>query len=806
MKKTILTIGILLSCFLVIMNTDALTMSSLSGRSINSISDPRLMQMLPAAKPGQRYRLEQKYRLNHKDEMQKDLRDNKNQENLEEGEPNPQDAFDKKPSPFYSDTYPEDLPIFGQDLFDKPRNSPAKELTTTVPGDYVLGPGDAFNLFFSGKEFKEVEVTIDGEGMIFVPDMGMLPAAGLHFNEFKTMLASRTKQKMIGFELSHVALSSLRTIRVFLLGNVKNPGTHHITSMTSLMELLIETGGILPVGSLRTVQLKRPGSPDKTIDLYNVLLQGKGDGDLRLRDGDTLFVPTIGNTIALMGTVKKPAVYELAKEETLAEITQLAGGLLPNAQLVKIERIDQNRNRTIIDLNLKGRDSLHAHIKSGDIIHVLPAAGSRKETVTITGYIDRGGIFQWSKGMRLSDVITSPDMLLPQTDMSHLLVVRTNPKNRQLEPLSVNLERALSDHTSSDNILLQPNDQIQLFSVSADHSKNLQSVVQKLRNQGRFNNIDKLVTITGNVRFPGEYPYVPNMSLRQLVLASGDVRSNTDLDYCLIVRSDPLGRIQPFSVRLREVFGMEGVAKLVTLKPKDQILIFALDEKTARKLSDKNDGRENLEVDPDDKRATFSGTSQENIPKDSMDTKTSVYDPFSIKTSKGMFREQDKDQDRPDQEPTGDLEATNKLKPTKPAAAKGTDIALENEEMENALVGFLLKNGAIDSLENKSSEAYRNQLVDPVLHENQNRLLQLLLKKRDLRQLVREEVQPVKEKQIKPRQVLLKPVLDKLQDQATKENPAQIIQIGGAVRYPGKYPLESGMRVSDLLLAGGGLA
>lgn len=796
MKKMVLAFGILIACFSIVLGTDALTLSNLSGQSLTNINDPKTLKMLQGVKPGQVNPLD--YRRDNRRGDKPDAA-----KNPEETAPEMVETPEKKPVPFYVETYPEDLPIFGQDLFvNKPKNVSTKESAATVPGDYVLGPGDTFRLLFSGKEFKEVEVVVDGEGMVFVPDMGMIPAAGLRFSEFKTMLASTTKQKMIGYELTHVTLSSLRSMRIFLLGNVKNPGTHHVSSLTSLMQLLIETGGILPSGSLRTVQIKRNGVADKTIDLYGLLLSGKDNGEIRLQDGDTVFVPMIGNTIALTGTVKKPAIYEIDKEKTIADIAQLAGGLLPNAQLIKIERIDDNKNRTIIDVNLAKKESLHAAVKSGDIIHVLPSSDSRRETVTLTGYIDRGGVFQWFKGMRLSDIISGPDILLPQTDLSHLLVIRTNVKNRQLEPLSANLERALSDRASPDNMLLQPNDQIQLFSVSADHSKNLQSVVEKLRNQGRYNNTDKLVSIEGNVRFPGEYPYVSNMSLKQLVMASGDVRSNTDLDYCLIIRSDSLGRIQPFSVRLREVFGMDGIGKNVSLRPMDQVLVFTLDEKVKRKTVDKDD--KGAPVDEwEEKNAIFAGTSKENVRKTpGKNMQAPDVDQWSIDALKKA-----KDKKGTDQEQNEEREESDGQKSTKqPGGAKGVDIALENEEMENVLVGFLLKNSTSDPVENRSNEAYRSQLVDPALHENQSRLLQLLLKKRDLRQMVREELQPVKEKPVKSRQVLIKPILDKLQEQATKDSPAQIIQIGGAVRYPGKYPLEPGMRVSNLLMAGGGLA
>ncbi|MBF0110813.1 MAG: SLBB domain-containing protein [Magnetococcales bacterium] len=798
MKKLVPLFGILLACFSFVVHSSALTLSSLSGQSINAISDPRMLQSLQekstknaSKRQGQSIKQERGSRMDPATEKENADGEGENLFFQEE----------KKP-PFYSRTYPEDLPLFGQDLFDKPHRGPISELTTTVPGDYVLGPGDEFLVLFTGKEFREVSLVIDGEGMVTIPDMGTMPAAGLRFNEFKSMLASRTRQKMIGYELSHVALSALRTIRVFLLGNVKTPGTHHIPALTSLMQLLLETGGILPVGSLRTVQVKRSGAAEKTIDLYNVLLEGRNDGEFRLQDGDTIFVPTIGDTIALTGTVKKPAVYEIARENTIERVAQLAGGLLPNAQLIKIERIDKGKNRIVIDLDLQHEASLKTPIQSGDIIHVLPASDARRQTVRLSGYVERGGVFQWRKGMKLTDIITGPEMLLPQTDLSHLLVIRTNARNRKIEPISVNLERAFAERSSADNPTLQPNDEIQLFSTGGDHSKNVQTVVEKLRHQGRYKDIDKLVTVTGNIRYPGEYPYVRNMDLQQLLAAAGDIRANTDMDYCLIIRSDQLGRIHPFSVRLSEVFGLEGKKRSVSLNPKDQVLVFSLDERIRGKKTDKaNTADKPPENDKDKGIANqFTGTSRENLNAGLGKKADGTVDPFSLEALKAVTNPAKTDAQPPQDGETGSEKGQRDGKPSE------KDIALENEEMENVLVGFLLEHGTSETIEGGTRDAYLNQLVDPVLHENQARLLQLLRKKRELRQLVREELQPNKDQPVLGRQSLLQPVLEKLQEQATRDTPAQIIQIGGAIRYAGKYPLEPGMRISNLLLAGGGLS
>ncbi|MBF0603661.1 MAG: SLBB domain-containing protein [Nitrospirae bacterium] len=840
-----------------------MTLSTLSGRSLSNLSDQTTLDLFNKIKESSN----SSKTGNNKGDSKPGDEGNADSETFKNPGMGPNTMEETKTPSFYAETYPADLQLFGQEYFVRNNFPKSRGQLATIPGDYVLGPGDEFRLLLTGKELKEVEVSVDNEGQIFVPDMGLVPAAGLRFNEFKTMLSSRIKQKLIGLELDHIATTNLRTIRVFLLGNVRNPGTHTISALSSVMQLLLDTGGILPVGSLRTLQIKRGGAPDKNLDLYNVLIGGKNDGDLRLQDGDTVFVPTIGKTIALTGTVKKPAIYELSSEKSVDEALQLAGGMLPNSQSIKIERISKNKNRVVVDLDLNDSASLRAAIKSGDIVHVLPASNARRDTVTLMGYVERGGVFQWTRSMKLTDLISGPAELLPQTDLSHVLIIRTNPKNRQLEPLSIDLGRALMDRSSRDNITLEPNDQIQLFSLGSDHSQNVQSVVDRLKNQGRFNNVDKTVTIKGNVRFPGDYPFVNDMDLRQLITASGDIRDNTDMDYCLIARSDMIGRLQPFSVRLREVFGMEGEMRNVPLSPRDQVFVFRIDEKhkdlSKAKLLPMRDLGGVKEPSDADKRRQEEACKQRILLNNQKNGQSLDMDPQAMLAMHKMQQQQcqfeDSDQDHPQDEEWSDDPYRNpgedqsqeryrdgdpgryperflsqnqtqnqnqnqqrigdsmpfqgsvqdrdstRQNPTQPSSS-GTDIALENEEMENALVGFLLGGSNENLVERNTSSAYLNQLVDPVQYDNQTRLLQLLKKKKELRQFVREELRPTRERRVPPRQVLLKPILLKMQEQATRKSPARIIQIGGAVRYTGKYPLEPGMRVSNLLLAGGGLS
>ena len=158
---------------------------------------------------------------------------------------------------------------------------------------------------------------------------------------------------MIGTQAS-VSMADLRSIRVFVVGDVVQPGSYTVSGHATITHALFASGGVKPIGSLRDIQLKRNGKLVQRLDLYDLLLNGDTSNDLRLQQGDVIFVPPVGVTVALSGEVRRPAIYELKGEGTAEELLRLAGGLTPEADpaLTRLERIDERRERVMVDIDL----------------------------------------------------------------------------------------------------------------------------------------------------------------------------------------------------------------------------------------------------------------------------------------------------------------------------------------------------------------------------------------------------------------------------------------------------------------------
>lgn len=472
--------------------------------------------------------------------------------------------------------YPASLPQFGYNLFTNIETGFTPKIDISIPPDYILGPYDTFDVQLSGREYTKFTLSVDREGMITVPDIGPIPVGGMPFNEFKTMLHQQVKTKMFGMEVAHVSMGALRSIRILILGDVRKPGSFSVSALSTLTNALLESGGINPIGSLRKIQLKRKGQVVTTIDLYKLLLYGDSSQDIRIQEGDVIFVPPIGYTIGLVGGVKRPAIYELLHEKTLEDVLNMAGGLLVTADptLIKLERITDKKKRVLLDLDITKPKNLRTRIQSGDTIQILSMSERMVNTVTLAGYVERPGRYQWYQGMSLVDLLPKKSSLKLQTDLAYALISRDRSTDIRMTTLSVRLDRALDDPSSPDNLKLRPEDTITLFALGQNRAENVEDVVKTLQQQVRYDHTEQIVSVGGNIRFPGSYPYSVGMSLKTLIHAAGDIFPNTDMDYALIVRKDSSGQIKPFSIQLGPIMnGLSDVADL-RLQPLDFLLVF----------------------------------------------------------------------------------------------------------------------------------------------------------------------------------------------------------------------------------------
>jgi protein involved in polysaccharide export with SLBB domain len=319
-----------------------------------------------------------------------------------------------------------------------------------------------------------------------------------------------------------ITLGELRSIRVFVLGDVVNPGSYTVSGLATMTGGLFAGGGVKPIGSLRNVALRRDGNTVATLDLYDLLLRGDTRNDVRLQPGDAIFVPPIGATVSVDGEVRRPAVYEIKNERSVEELLALAGGLNPNASrgAVKLERVVPNRGTTVQDIDVGGAGAQTA-VRDGDVLRVPPNLDQLESSVRLTGNVYRPGLHQWRPGMRLTDLLPSPELVKPFSDLGYVLIRRERAANVDMEVRSADLRRAWAQPSGEANVVLQARDTVHVFNIEAGRAEILVPLIDELEAQAQPNQPLPVVRVGGQVRAPGEYPIESGMRVSDLLRAGG---------------------------------------------------------------------------------------------------------------------------------------------------------------------------------------------------------------------------------------------------------------------------------------------
>ena len=413
---------------------------------------------------------------------------------------------------------------FGYDLFAGEPSTFAPATDIPIPVDYVIGPGDTIEVQLFGGQNAFYSLVVTREGTLNFPEIGPLSVAGLRFGELRQLLQQRVSEQMIGVTAS-ITMGPLRSIRIFVLGDAHRPGSYTVSALSTMTNALFVSGGISEIGSLRKVQLKRSGKLITTLDLYDLLLRGDTSGDARLQPGDVIFIPPVGNTVGVDGEVRRPAIYELQGEATVAQVLAVAGGMLPSSypQASQIERINAERERTVIDVDLTTQAGLGTSVRADDTIRIYSVLEKREDIVLLEGHVNREGTYQWRPGMRLTDLIPSTEDLLPKADLDYVLIRRERPDGLRTEVRSANLGKALRARGSAADIPLQAKDTVTVFNLSPDRSDLLTSLIDELRLQSRQGSPTQEVTVVGRVRAPGVYPLESGMRVSDLLRAGGQL-------------------------------------------------------------------------------------------------------------------------------------------------------------------------------------------------------------------------------------------------------------------------------------------
>jgi polysaccharide export outer membrane protein len=409
---------------------------------------------------------------------------------------------------------------FGYDVFQMPVSTFAPITSVPVSSDYIVGPGDTFTVTLWGRVNAQYVVEIDRNGQIVLPEIGVLNVSGMTMAQMENYLQDQVARKQTDFKMA-VTMGRLRTIRVYVVGEAKTPGSFTISSMSTVINALFAAGGPTKNGTLRDVQLLRNKNKALHIDLYKFLLGGDKSDDIRLQDGDTIFIPLIGPVVGIAGNVKRPAIYEMLKPMTLKETLDLAGGVDYAGWLrqIQIARIENHQRRIVVDFNVaepfdyaQGRPAGLSEMKDadtiiqdGDVVQVFGVSPLEqgKRSAKIEGKVYRPGEYRFSPGMRISDLIEAAGGLQKNAYLKTAELTRRNisQQGMQTEEIDIDLEKALAKDPAN-NIELQDYDYLIVREIPELY----------------FNSS---AAISGQVRFPGVYPIRKGERLSSLIERAG---------------------------------------------------------------------------------------------------------------------------------------------------------------------------------------------------------------------------------------------------------------------------------------------
>ncbi|MCL1141553.1 SLBB domain-containing protein [Shewanella gaetbuli] len=369
---------------------------------------------------------------------------------------------------FTEDNQKHELKRFGYDMFAGEPSTFAPVSDVPVPNDYRVGPGDSINVQLHGKENNEFTLTINREGVIQFPELGPITTNGLSFSELREEIQQRVKQQKIGIEAS-VSMGELRSIRIFVAGDAYRSGSYTVSSLSTVTQALFVAGGVNEIGSLRNIQVKRSGKLVGSFDLYDLLLRGDASGDISLRSGDVVFIPSVGGLVTVSGEVRRPAIYELKKGETIADMVHMAAGVTSDAyaKSTSVERYNKNGLKSIVNVDLTSAKGKQVAAKSGDFIRVKNASIQYEDAITVVGAVVRPGRYQWQAGQKVSDIVPSIwGDLSASADLDYALLVREKNKYGDIDVYQFAIGKALTEPHSAENLTIEPRDKIVVFNYN----------------------------------------------------------------------------------------------------------------------------------------------------------------------------------------------------------------------------------------------------------------------------------------------------------------------------------------------------
>lgn len=441
-----------------------------------------------------------------------------------------------------------DLPLFGYSLFT---GLPYQALQNVpVPTNYVVGPGDEIVVRLWGAVDGDMRLVVDRNGQINIPKVGTVAVAGTASSKLEEVLRGQVSRVYNNFHLN-ATLGRLRSIQVFVVGQARAPGAYTLSSLSTLVSALFESGGPSATGSMRAIQLKRDGKTISTIDLYRFINEGDKSADVRLMPGDVIVIPPAGARVALQGVLDQPGIYELSgAQEPLGKVLSYAGRTqaLTSIHKIIVERIDTTQARAprLVEERSLDAAGLSKPLQDGDVVSFFKISPEFGNAVTLRGNVAAPLRYAYRPGMRVSDLIPEREALIvsdyylrrnilvqyesgrevsgarlanevknlvDEINWDYAVVERLDPKEIRSQLIPFNLSKAVRDRDPEANIELKPGDVVTIFGV-----KDLPVPVEK---QTRY------MRIGGEVQVPGVYQIRAGETLNQIVERAGGFTANS---------------------------------------------------------------------------------------------------------------------------------------------------------------------------------------------------------------------------------------------------------------------------------------
>jgi protein involved in polysaccharide export with SLBB domain len=450
---------------------------------------------------------------------------------------------------FVQESIGRSLPVYGAEFFSNAPSTFAPLQNVPVPAEYMLGSGDEVLIRGWGTIDIDFKATIDRNGVVNIPTIGPVVLGGVKAGDAEGVVRAAVSRLYKGVNLS-VSFGQLRSITIYVVGQASRPGTYTVSSLSTLVTGLFASGGPNSNGSMRRIQVKRAGKVAGELDLYAFIAKGDKSGDIKLQDGDTIYIPAALGHVALTGKVNTPAIYELrTAKDTIDSLLEVAGGLpvVADPRRAYLERLDpaKNQPRSVEQFALDA-SGIKRTLKNGDVLNILSITPEFSNAVVLRGNVDQPIRAPFQKGMRIKDLIPSRDYLISRVstqkqnsvlasgnavdeqtvaarvgsmideiNWDYAVVERVNREEQSINLIPFNLRRVFDDPAGTDNVELQAGDTVTIFSK--------RDVTVPVSKQRIF------VRVEGEVNVPGVYQMSPEDTLQSLLAKAGGPTNNAYL-------------------------------------------------------------------------------------------------------------------------------------------------------------------------------------------------------------------------------------------------------------------------------------